>query len=427
MSSELQRADKGVIGVLKTLTMSNTERINSLNRGITEYHPCTVDAFFEPSKGVYNSVVSGGNPKLRVDAMVAQSICAVQNGFPVIVLHEGNRLLEQQLKNNFSSSGKYIEISSRNPCFEPFYGLNELEISNQILETAPKDYDIKFSARYYIDGISQFLKKSGKHLSFKMFSTCPHALIFDKVDDLRLKGIISDAEEQEIKSKLMMGQSENYKLDTFLASLRMEIEPLMYVAKRGYKPVNVISALSKNTVLCFDIASVTNKLLINTLIYQLKLALTRGIQYTIMIDSIPINSNEAYKTFIKSPTDKVCKMIVSDDFYAMVGGEEKIFSAIVGDSQILIIMGHIAGHSAIKWSEVIGQYDEYEETYSTSKGGSKRTPFSLFSSPNHQKSVSISKNRGYIVKPEAITRMGPSEAYVLSAARGELAHLMLNV
>jgi len=426
MSNELQRADKGFAGVLNALTMSNTDRANSINRSVIEYNPCSVDAFFEPSRGVYNSIVSGGDPRLRVSAMVAQTICAVQNGFPVIILHEGNRLLEQQLRSNFSGSGKYVEVSSRNPCFEPFYGLNELEISNQILETAPKDYDIKFSARYYIEGISQFLNKSGKHLSFKMFSTCPHALIFDKVDDLRLQGIISDSEEQEIKSKLMMGQSENYKLDTFLASLRMEIDPLMYVAKRGYKPVNVISALKKNAVLCFDIASVTNKLLMNTLMYQLKLALTRGLQYTVIIDSIPINSNEAYGTFIKSPTDKACKMIASDDFYAMVGSDEKVFSAVVGDSQILVVMGHTAGHSATKWAEVFGQYDKYEETYSRSRGGSKRTPFSLFSSPNYQNSVSISKNREYIVKPEMITRMSSSEAYVLSAARGELAHLMLN-
>ena len=84
-----------------------------------------------------------------------------------------------------------------------------LEIANQILEATPKEYDIRFSARYYHKGVSEYLKKSGKRLSFKLFSTCPHALLFDKVEDLRLQGKISDAEEQEIKSELMMGQSEN--------------------------------------------------------------------------------------------------------------------------------------------------------------------------------------------------------------------------
>lgn len=425
MGNELQRSDKGFRGFLKAMTMTNTDRANSMNRSVAEYKPCEVDAFFDPNRGVYNALISGGNERIRTNAMVAQVICAAKNGFPVIVLHEGNRLLEQQLRSNLSRTGHYVEISPNSPCFEPFYGLSELEISNQTIETAPKDYDIKFNARYYIDGISAFLKASGKNLSFKLFSTCPHSLIFDKVDDLEIRGVISSQDAQEIKSKLMMGQSENFKLDTFFASLKMEMEPLMYTSRRSSRPVSIISALKSNSILCFDIASVTNKLLLNTIIYQLKLALTRGMQYQIVIDSIPIDSNESYAAYIKSPSDKVCKTISSDDFYSMVGGEEKLFSAVVGNTQILIVMNHPSGHSAIKWAEVFGQYDKFEESYSTSKGGSRRTPFSLMSSPNYNRTVNVSKNREYIVKPEAISRLGNGEAYVLSAALGELAHLIL--
>lgn len=425
MGNELQRADKGFAGVLKSLTMTSTDRANSMNRSVVEYKPCEIDAFFEPERGVYNALVSGGNSQLRNNAMVSQAICAFRNGFPVIVLHEGNRQLEQQLKSTFSGTGRYREISISSPCFEPLYGLSELEITNQILETAPKDYDIKFNARYYIDGISAFLKASGKNLSFKLFSTCPHSTIFDKVDDLELQGKIRDYEAQEIKSKLMMGQSENYKLDTFLASLRMEMEQLMYVSKRGYKPLNIITALKENSILSFDLTSVTNKLLLNTVIYQLKLALTRGMQYQIIIDSIPINSNEAYASYIRAPSDKVCKTISSDDFYAMVGGDEKVFSAVVGASQIIVVMNHASGHSATKWAEFFGQYDKFEESYSTSRGGSRRTPFSLLSSPNYNRTVNVSKNREYIVKPEIISRMSNGEAFILSAALGQLCHLHL--
>lgn len=425
MGNELERADKGFVGFLKAMTMTNTDRANSMNRSVVEYKPCDVDAFFEPSRGVYNALISGGDPKLRTSAIVSQTLCAAGNGFPVVIIHEGNHLLEQQLRTNFSGSGRYKEISSGNPCFEPFYGLTELEISNQILETAPKDYDIKYNARYYIEGISAFLKASGKNLSFKLFSTCPHSLIFDKVDDLEMQGKISDHEAQEIKSKLMMGQSENYKLDSFLASLRMEIEPLMYVSKRGQHPLNIITALKHNAVLCFDLSSVTNKLLLNTVIYQLKLALTRGLQYQIVIDSIPIDSNESYAAYIRAPSDKVCKTIAADDFYAMVGGDEKVFSAVVGNTQTLIVMNHSSGHSATKWAEVFGQYDKFEESYSTSRGGSRRTPFSIISSPNYNRTVNVSKNREYIVKPEAITRLGNGEAFILSATLGQLCHLYL--
>ena len=155
------------------------------------------------------------------------------------------------------------------------------------------------------------------------------------------------------------------------------------------------------------------------------MALTRGIRYQIIIDSIPIDSNEAYAAYVKAPSDKVCKTISSDDFYSMVGSDEKLFSAVVGNTQTLIVMNHPSGHTATKWAEVFGQYDKFEESYSTSRGGSRRSPFSLMSTPNYNRTVNVSKNREYIVKPESIARMVNGEAYVLSAALGELAHLII--
>lgn len=426
MANDLQRADKGVSGILKALVMSSTDRANNINRSVTEYLPCSVDAFFDPDMGVYNAVVSGGDRHLRTKAMIAQAECATKNNFPVVILHEGNHELENQMRSTFANRGIYFEISDRFPCFEPFYGLNALEISNQILETASKDNDIKYNARYYIEGMIQFLSKSGKHPWFQLLSTCPHSLLFDKVDDLYLQGRITDSEGQEIKSKLMLGQSENYKIDSYMANLKMEMMPIMFTPKKSIQPVNILTAIKKNAVVCIDIVSITNKLLMNTLIFQLKLALTRGMQYTLLIDSIPTNSNDAYVSFLKSSTDKVCKMIASDDFYAMTGGDEKVFTTLIGESQILIVLSHTSSNSAVKWSEVFGQYDKYEQTYSTSYGSSKRTPFSILSSPSKSRQVSINKNREYVVKPEMITRMGYGEAYVLTAARGELAHLVLN-
>lgn len=425
MCNELRRSDKSFAGVFKDMTMTHMDRINSVNRGVAEYKPCHVDAFFDSGRGICNALISGGDSGIRTSAMAAQAVCAADHGIPVIVLHEGNRFLEQRLRRNFEGTGKYREISTSSPCFEPFYGLSELEISGQILETASEEYDMKLNARSYVDGISDFLKASGKNLSFKLYSTCPHSLIFDKVDDLEKKGKISGNEAREMKSKLMTGQSENYKLDTFFADFRMEIESLMYVSQKGYRPLNVITALKSGTVLCFDLVSVMNRLLFSTIMYQLKLARTRGMQYQIIIDSIPVNSSESYASYIKVPSDKVYKTIASEDFYAMAGSDEKVFSSVVGNTQILVVMNHSSGYTATKWAEIFGHYDKFEETRATSYGRSRKTPFSVLSSPNYNRTINISKNREYRVKPEAIMRMGNGEAYVLSDTLGELAHLVL--
>lgn len=426
MSDELQRADKGVIGFFRSLLMTNIDRINALNRGIIEYQPCSIDAFFTPDCGVYNAVISGGENKVRVKAMMAQVLCAVENNFPVVILHEGNYELEEQLQDIFVRSDRYVEVSKHTSCFEPFFSLDELEIANQIIETAPESYNMGWKARYYIEGIGDYLKKSGKNLSFNMFSTCPHAQMVEKVENLRLQGGINDIEEQQIKSKLMKGQSEIDKLDTYMASLKMEMDDLRYISGNGQQPTNVISALNNAKIICIDIASAMNKLLLNTLVFQLKLALSKGIRYTLIVDSISLNANEAYANYLKTPTDRICTLIAADDFYSMVGGDEKAFNALMGRCQIAVVMSHTSGNSATKWAEIFGQYDKYETSYSRTKGSNKRTPFSLFASPYKNNTVSVNERREYIVKPEKIMRMGYGEAYILTAARGELAHLILN-
>lgn len=426
MSDELQRADKGISGFLRSLMMTSTDRINAWNRGIIEYQPCSIDAFFTPDRGVYNAVISGGENKMRVKAMAAQAICAVKNNFPVVILHEGNYELEDQIRNVFGGNDKFVEVNNDTSCFEPLFSLNELEIANQIMETASELYDMGWKARYYIEGIGEYLKKSGKNLSFNMFSTCPHAQMFEKVENLRMQGGINDIEEQQIKSKLMKGQSEIDKLDTYMASLKMEMGDLRYIPGNGQQPINIISALNDAEIICIDIASAMNKLLLNTLVFQLKLALSKGIRYTLIVDSISLNANEAFANYLKAPTDRICTLIAADDFYSMVGGDEKAFNALMGRCQIAVVMSHTSGNSATKWAEIFGQYDKYETSYSRAKGSSKRTPFSLFASPYQNNTVNINERREYVVKPEKIMRMGYGEAYVLTSARGELAHLILN-
>lgn len=57
MNNELQRADKRIVGFLKSLTITNTDRVNMVKRSVIEYQPCGVDDFFEPNRRVYNAVV----------------------------------------------------------------------------------------------------------------------------------------------------------------------------------------------------------------------------------------------------------------------------------------------------------------------------------------------------------------------------------
>lgn len=116
--------------------MTSTDRINAWNRGIIEYQPCSIDAFFTPDRGVYNAVISGGENKMRVKAMAAQAICAVKNNFPVVILHEGNYELEDQIRNVFGGNDKFVEVNFSSASKTNF------DISNR------RSFDISISERF---------------------------------------------------------------------------------------------------------------------------------------------------------------------------------------------------------------------------------------------------------------------------------------
>lgn len=417
---------QGASGLWKYLTTNSVDRANEMNRNVCEFQTCSIRALFDTSMDVENAVVSGGDKKIRVNAIVAQARRSIENGIPVIILHEGNRILEKALESELSFTHKYKEVGTSSPCFEPFYHLKESEIINLTMESAPKEYDIKYNVRPYMEAISAYLHYKRKNLSFNMFSTCPHAQMFDKIDDLQVQGIISDSTCQELKAKLMQGQSECFKLEGFWSNFKMESAPILYHPKSCFKPTNVIDAISKREALCIDVMSASSKILMNTLFYQLKLALMHGERYTLILDSLPVNANEMYISYVKAVGSKASFLFAADDFLSMLGSDENLFSSILGEARTVVIMSHSSGKSAAKWAEYFGQYDKLEKSYGKTSGGSKRSPFSPFASPNYSSSVNIAKNRVYIVNPEEITRMGYGEAYIVSSNNNQLGHIYLS-
>ena len=312
-NSFLEPAYQGMSGMLRSLVTSSLDRTNEANRAVCEYLPCSVNAFFDSAHSVDSTIISGGDKRLRTEAIRAQVQASISNHIPVIILHEGDYHLEHILRQNFSSGNRYREVGTSSPCFEPFYGLTSLEIARETLETAPKDYELKSNSQFYIEALCSYLGYAGRHTSFKMLSTCPHAQMFDKVDDLERQGVISSSTSQELKAKLMMGQTECYKLNSFWGSFRMEADSVMYHPKSGCRPVNIVSAIKNREILCIDISSVTNQILMNTIFYQLRLALQHGASYTLVVDSLPLASNEMYTNFIKSSACKAHRLFVTDD------------------------------------------------------------------------------------------------------------------
>jgi len=411
-------------GVKEVFSIGSTlDRMNQGIDGVVNYKSCSVENFFESQYGTINTIVSGGADDIRFKVLRAHIAIAINDGFPVIVLHQGNPHIGSRLRNEFGGVVETNIVDIGSACYDPFYDLDGGAISELVMGAAPKSFDIKHNAKYYIEGVVELLKKSKKKPYFNLLATCPHTTLFDKIDDLVGKNQISDSDGQEIKSKLMIGQSESVKIESYFYTLQTQIQPFLYRTKSREKPVNVRKNISNKELLVINIGNIANELYVNVLIEELKRAIAYGSSAAVVLDSISIVGNDKLKELIMGLSGQVRFTVIGDDVVALSGSDEQLFTTLVGRAKKIVVLSHNAGTSAVKWSQVFGEHDKQEQSYSVSKGGSYNSPIPFMASPNYNKQVNYNWKREYIVKPEKIMNLGYGEAFVYSGDINELAHV----
>ena len=430
MFSELERLEgyyqiMGFLnGVKEVFSIGSTlDRMNQGIDGVVNYKSCSVENFFESQYGTINTIVSGGSDDIRFKVLRAHIAIAINDGFPVIVLHQGNPYIGSRLRNEFGGVVETNIVDIGSACYDPFYDLDGGAISELVMGAAPKSFDIKHNAKYYTEGVVELLKKSKKKPYFNLLATCPHTTLFDKIDDLVGKNQISDSDGQEIKSKLMIGQSESVKIESYFYTLQTQIQPFLYRTKSREKPVNVRKNISNKELLVINIGNIANELYVNVLIEELKRAIAYGSSAAVVLDSISIVGNDKLKELIMGLSGQVRFTVIGDDVVALSGSDEQLFTTLVGRAKKIVVLSHNAGTSAVKWSQVFGEHDKQEQSYSVSKGGSYNSPIPFMASPNYNKQVNYNWKREYIVKPEKIMNLGYGEAFVYSGDINELAHV----
>lgn len=424
----------GVVSIFNSIINAiNGYRINKNNqisRGITEYQPSQIEGFFRSDEPAENAVISGGTNRIRSQTINAIIYAACTNNLPVVVLHEANNELETMLQMSLANTNRLILINQSNQIYDPFVGLSDNEISKLIMDAAPKDFDIKPNAKSYIDGMLTYIHAINKVPSLNVFAKCPHSDLFTRVDGLIANNKITDVKGQEIKSRLMSGQSECYKLESYFSSLDDQIDSILS-RKSTQSQQSITKVIDDNKVIVIDITSNVNKLLINVLITQIKNAIGKGKYVSFVADELSTENSELFSNLIRMHSDK-CKMTISSrDLFAMCSGDEKTFNTIIGNSQRIAIYAHSSGASATKWAEAVGYYDKTEKSTSYSSSSSRSTPYNIFSFDNYSKTsgstdtVNYNMKREYIIKPEEINRMLPNEVYVIDSFKKEIAHTKL--
>lgn len=402
--------------------LRNIDNQNNQNKGITNYKPSQIEAFFADSDPLGNVVISGGSDVLRARTVNGAARWAYSKGYSVVVIHASNSTLENMIASTFLGIHDLAVFNRTFSCYEPFVGISDNEICRMIQLSATKTCEIRSGARYYIEGMTQFIRSKNVAPYCDMYITCPHLQLFDKVDDAEAKGCINSTLAQQIKSLLVQGQPERSDVENFFTLLGHQGNGILAKKANISKATNIRSVVQKDGIAILDILSSTNYLLLNLAINEIETAISTGKKIMVVFDNIPAASSELMEQFIKRNSISCFSVFSALDTYASLNADDNLFASVVGRSSKIVIYNHSSGLSCTKWAETIGYYEKKEVTNTYTNSSNYQSMFSIIPGNMNSSTINVNAKREYIVKPEEINRMAPNEVYIFDSSNRELAH-----
>lgn len=391
---------------------------NEKNQGITRYRPSQIEAFFEENDPLENMIFSGGANDIRIRAITHAIACADTQGYSSMVLHCGNRNLEQELHNYFGG-GKLCFINNANPLYDPFIGAANEEIVRLTISSTTEDSKINTVGRYYLNGISDYIRANHKNPRCYMYINCPHLTFIDSVNKAEIQGRISRDQARNIVSQIMQGEIERGNIETFFQTMSRQSATILAQKGDAANAVNFSIASHRKQIFCVDVQTSINTVLINLLINEAYGLITHGSRIMIVIDGIQMLSTKTLGDCLKRAGSDLSIVASSDDVYSRFGGSDNDFFAFAGQCSKVIISKHSSAYSCQKFSDLIGFYDKQEMSSSFAKNTSHMGGWSY--GTTQTENINIKRER--IVKPEEIQRMAVDEVFIKDKLTGELSYV----
>jgi hypothetical protein len=391
--------------------ISETRKYNQQARGVEEFQGIAVDALFPSDTHKDSIIISGGSQNERLHICKALLRNAHNKNHPVIILHTANGAMEKIIAQN----GLGTVANEENKMFDPFTSFNFNEIFQVVTDTCKSKYDIKPVGRYVLQVAHDLLINKGRKPYFSGFANCPYFKLSDTISTRLNSGTITQDVADKLNSYLLTGQAECPKIDTFFNDMKSQINYLSAPDPAAAKAVSVLSAIKNNQILCIDLRSSTNIMLIELIVNSLIIAMNRGFDFSLMIDDIAFVNNDMLKNTLCQKSNHH-NIIVSKDLYALTGGKEDIFSIIIGEAEKTVLFAHNSNISCEKWSKYVGEYDKIDVSRNMNSGWNQSGKWGFNTNSGQTETL----KREAKVKPEQINRLLQNQAIIYDHATGSL-------
>ncbi|MCL2063217.1 MAG: hypothetical protein FWG98_02455 [Candidatus Cloacimonetes bacterium] len=389
---------------------------NQQARGVNNFQNISASLLFPANTFKDNIMVSGGNQNERLNICKETLQNAQAANHPVIILHTANKDMENMVNNN--GLGTLVNINHK--LFDPFLSFDFNEIVQIITDTCKNKYDIKPPGRYILQVVYELLGVLNMNATFSNFASCPFFKLFDQIQSRLNNNAITQDTANRLNSLLITGQSELPKIDTFFSDIKSQIEYLSAPNSQSANAVSILSVIKNNQILCIDLRSSSNVMLVELIVNSLIIAMNRGLDFTLMIDDIAFVNNDLLRNVVCQKSNHH-NIIVSKDLYALTGGKEDIFSTIVAEAEKTVLFAHSSNISCEKWSKYIGEYQKLDVTTNRNSGWSQSSRWGY----NTNDGQTETYKREFKVKPEEINKLAPNEAFIYDHTNGSLINTII--
>lgn len=352
--------------------LDNIDIQNENQKNVINYRNCPIEAFLSSDR-IENIVCSGANNDLRnrVNCAAAWNCHEACRG--AVVLHFSNYALTNLMSSTFGDTSSFCSISQSNPCYDPFVELNRNEMSQLILSSSGTNYKIERIGNSYIYGLTDYLQLIGRPVCTDTFFNCLRDRSYEQIMEEAENGRISDFIARRINSELAQGQMEIGNIEQYFSVLKQQGSSIIATESTARNAISIRKALKNNEVIMIDLGGATNTLLLSVVIQEIRDAISSGMRFSLIVDSIPLDVSESMGQLFRNFSGLCTYVYSSQDVYADTQSTSNVFETLIGRAGTVFVLQHYSSAASRKFSEFFGQYQKVEVNHTFTRGDNYMT------------------------------------------------------
>lgn len=313
---------------------------------------------------LYNTVISGGRlddrtaVELSLIRMARQTKTKGERPVPVIILEQGNRVMEQK----FCREGCNARLSNGNACIEPLAGLSDREIAGR-LYTVAKTLDSNCSSglRGLLRIGCELLRKQNKTPGIMTLSQLPWNRLGAYIDRMVENDELEQEEAMVILGELGQLSGDTGQADDLLDQLSREYSTMR---AENVPVVSLEQIIAGDGVACLRLVS-GMRAMRELIALSLQKATLQAKQFLLVADSVAIPTGESYlRELLCAHSSEYALVMSYEDMPARLSDS---FAGLISGDTNIVLFAHQSGNSTEAWANFIGKSYQIKESSSYSE------------------------------------------------------------